>query len=117
VERRLPRLAAVRRDLRRLADAAIGPRDPRALPQHGALRGRLGPAQRHLPVAELALEDEELAAIRDPALVPDSADRIVRAQALADEPAHAAVVLAQRAPVEDRVDVHARSRCGLARLV
>src|SRR5579863_3224249 len=83
VEPRRPGLAAVGRAIRGFTHAAgVGIPDTAHQPL-GAAGKRLGRGQHHPLAVEVSVEQQKLAVIRDPALVPEAPAGVVRAEALA----------------------------------
>src|SRR5262249_39573839 len=104
VEERLPGPAVVLGSLCRLPDSALGPAPGAADEGSGPVAAAVRAGQDHPAVLEPPLEQKELAAVRDPALVPDAAGSVVDAEASAAQSVELVVSLQDRAAVED--DLH-----------
>src|SRR5258707_15846957 len=69
-------------------------------------------SENHCAVLHVAFNDEELAAIGDPSLMPHSSRVIVNTEALAFVAVDALVVLVNNAAIENAIDAHTCVFCG-----
>src|SRR5258708_30801575 len=72
-------------------------------------------SENHCAVLHVAFNDEELAAIGDPSLMPHSSRVIVNTEALAFVAVDALVVLVNNAAIENAIDAHTCVFCGGAK--
>jgi hypothetical protein len=113
VELRLPGLAAIEQSFRRFAHAIALPIPDRAHQRAGLPGPPFDALEHHSATLHAAVQQQQIAPMGDPALVPDFSGRVVKAVAFAVQAVVLAIIPVDHAAMDD--DLHGVARKELVR--